>query len=147
MNRDDQRNVQRVMRKIASDWRCPVWKVESSISIAIDRCWETARSNPEEKKLWDMYFPEGKPTPAQYILLLGHAHERGEKNPNCFMNSIVRIQAVLRSIPVASYSKNYSHGKEYSTLLPGRCGHRPLLISYPNFRHVESPPEGFFRRQ
>lgn len=81
MNRLDQRNVQRVMRKIASEWRCPVWKVERTIGSAIDRCWEAARSKPDEKELWDTYFPEGKPTPKQYILLLGHAHESGEKIP------------------------------------------------------------------
>lgn len=38
-------------------------------------------SDPEQKELWVRYFPNGKPTPDQYILLLGHAHERGEEIP------------------------------------------------------------------
>lgn len=47
----------------------------------IDESWEKAMSDPEEKALWDKYFPCGKPTPVQYILLLGHAHEKGEEIP------------------------------------------------------------------
>lgn len=38
-------------------------------------------SDPDEKALWDKYFPSGKPTPDRYILMLGHAHERGEEIP------------------------------------------------------------------
>ena len=82
MDKHDRRNVQRVLRTIAVDWRCPVWKVQSTIAASIDRTWNEIQSIPEEKKLWDMYFPGGKPTPEEYILLLGHAYERGEKMPD-----------------------------------------------------------------
>lgn len=81
MNLHDYLNVRRVVRLMASEWHCPVWAVKLTIRIAINQSWKRALSNPEEKALWDKYFPEGKPTPERYILLLGHAHEKGEKVP------------------------------------------------------------------
>ena len=81
MDLHDYLNVRRVFRTMASEWNCPVWIVKLAIRRMINQCREKAMSNPEEKVLWDEYFPNGKPTPAQYILLLGHAHERGEAMP------------------------------------------------------------------
>lgn len=81
MDQHDSRNVQRVFRMLAAEWNCPVWEVERTIQGSIDRGWEKAMGDPEEKALWDKYFPNGKPTPSQYILWLGHAHEDGEDMP------------------------------------------------------------------
>lgn len=81
MDRHDSRNVQRVFRTMAAEWRCPVWMVERIIQQTIDHSWEKAMLDPEAKALWEKYFPNGKPTPDQYILRLGHAHEEGEYMP------------------------------------------------------------------
>ena len=66
---------------MAVRWGCPVWVARRRIQLAIDRSWRLARYDPKEKALWEMYFPAGKPTPDQYVLWLGHAHERGEEMP------------------------------------------------------------------
>lgn len=81
MDLHDSRNVQRVLRTMAVEWGQPVWKVRHIIQQSIDNSWETAVLDPEAKALWDKYFPNGKPTPDQYILRLGHAHETGEDVP------------------------------------------------------------------
>ena len=81
----DYLNVRRVFRTIASEWKCPAWVVKMTIRRMINEGWEKAMSNPEEKALWDKCFPKGKPTPEQYILLLGHAHESGEEVPFLFI--------------------------------------------------------------
>ena len=81
MDLHDYRNVRRTLRAIASGWNCPVWAVKWIIRAVINRSWEKAMSDPEEKALWDTWFPNGKPTPEQYILMLGHAYERGEEAP------------------------------------------------------------------
>lgn len=81
MDLHDYWNVRRVFRTMASQWNRPVWVVKRTVRQTIDRSWEKAMSNPEEKALWDQYFPNGKPTPVQYILWLGRAHERGEEVP------------------------------------------------------------------
>ena len=75
-------NVQRVLRTIARQWDCPVWQAKRRIRCAIDQSWEMADSNPDEKGVLDFYFPQGKPTPEQYILRLGQAHEHGEPVPH-----------------------------------------------------------------
>ena len=74
-------NVQRVFRTLAAEWGCPVWAVKRTIRRIIDQNWERAMSDPEAKAMWDAYFPTGKPTPDQYILRLGNAHENGEDMP------------------------------------------------------------------
>ena len=74
-------NVQRVLKVMAREWRCPVWAVRRTIRSNIDQSWEKAKDHPEEKALWDLYFPKGKPKPEEYILWLGHAHENGEQMP------------------------------------------------------------------
>lgn len=74
-------NVRRVLRTIAAQWECPVNEAKGRIRLAIDRSWEMAQSDPEEKAVLDFYFPQGKPTPEQYILRLGRAHEQGEEVP------------------------------------------------------------------
>lgn len=81
MDLHDSRNVQRVLRTMARNWGYPVWMVKRIIRNTIDKSWELAQLNPEDKALWDKYFPNGKPTPEQYILHLGHARERGEEVP------------------------------------------------------------------
>ena len=81
MDWHDYRNVRRTLRTIASGWNCPVWAVKRTIRAVINRSWEKAMTAPEEKALWDTWFPNGKPTPEQYILMLGHAYERGEEVP------------------------------------------------------------------
>lgn len=81
MNIHDFLNVRRVFRRMAAEWGCPVWMVKQTIRQLIDQSWEKAMPDPEEKALWDKYFPNGKPTPDQYILRLGHAHENGETVP------------------------------------------------------------------
>ena len=78
MNLYDVLNVRRVYRALAVEWRCPVWRVNQIIRQAIDQSWEKAASDPQALALWFRYFPSGKPTPGQYILRLGHAHEQGE---------------------------------------------------------------------
>lgn len=84
MNLHDYINVRRVFRVMAAEWKCPVWIVKATIHKIINSCWQQAMSNPEEKALWDKYFPNGKPTPYQYILRLGRAHETGEDMPFLF---------------------------------------------------------------
>lgn len=84
MDLHDYLNVRRVFRTMASEWKCPVWVVKLIIRRMINESWERVMSHPEEKALWEKYFPNGKPTPDQYILLLGHAHERGEEIPFLF---------------------------------------------------------------
>lgn len=81
MDLHDYLNVRRVFRTMAAEWGCPVWLIKWMLRRMIDKSWEKAMSDPEEKALWDKYFPCGKPTPVQYILLLGHAHEKGEEIP------------------------------------------------------------------
>ena len=81
MDAHDRLNVNRVLRRMSKEWRVPVWKVEQIIQENIEKTWAYALSDPEHQKLLDRYFPEGKPTPEQYILLLGHAHERKEHIP------------------------------------------------------------------
>ena len=81
MNLHDYLNVRRVLRSMAKDWNCPVRAVKRTIQRCIDESWEVALSDPVKKALWDKYFPKGKPSPDQYILRLGHAHEIGEDVP------------------------------------------------------------------
>lgn len=81
MDLHDFLNVQRVFRSMAAEWECPVWVVKRIIRRTIDQSWENAQSDPEAKAIWDQYFPTGKPTPGQYILWLGRAHEKGEIVP------------------------------------------------------------------
>jgi len=80
----DYLNVRRVFRWMASEWKCPVWVVRVTIRRMINESWERLPSHPEEKARWEKYFPNGKPTPDQFILLLGRAHERGEEIPFLF---------------------------------------------------------------
>ena len=75
------RNVRRVLRGLAAQWGCPVWKAEHIIQQNIDRSWEKAMLDSEAKALWDKFFPDGKPSSEQYILRLGIAHENGEDVP------------------------------------------------------------------
>lgn len=84
MDLHDYLNIRRVFRTMASEWKCPVLVVKLTIRKMINESWERAMSNPEEKVRWEKYFPNGKPSPDQYILLLGHAHERGEEIPFLF---------------------------------------------------------------
>lgn len=81
MDLHDFLNVRRVFRMLAAEWNCPIWAVKLTIRGCIDRSWEKAQSDPEWKAELDKYFPAGKPTPTQYILRLGHAHETGEDVP------------------------------------------------------------------
>ena len=81
MDLHDFLNVRRIFRMLAKEWGCPVWVVKSIIRQGIDKSWEEALHDPEDKALWEQYFPNGKPTPNEYILRLGHAHEKGEKVP------------------------------------------------------------------
>lgn len=81
MDSHDSRNVRRVLRRLSAEWCCPIWAVERMIQQNIDRSWEKAMSDPEAKALRDKYFPDGKPTPEQYILWLGHAHENRKVVP------------------------------------------------------------------
>ena len=74
-------NIRRVWRAMAAEWGCPVWIVKLAIRRMIRQSWDRAMADPEEKALWERYFPSGPPTPDQYILLLGSAHERGEDVP------------------------------------------------------------------
>ena len=81
MDLHDFLNVRRVFRTMAAEWKCPVWIVKKAIRRSINQTWERAMSNLEEKALLNKYFPDGKPTPEEYILRLGHAHETGEDVP------------------------------------------------------------------
>jgi len=81
MDLHDYLNVRRVFRSLSAQWKCPVWMVKMIIRIKIDQSWEEAISDPEKRALWEKSFPSGKPTPTQYILLLGHAHENMEEIP------------------------------------------------------------------
>ena len=81
MDLRDHWNIRRVYRAMAAEWGCPIWAVKRIIRRSIDRSWEMAVSDPQAKALWSKYFPKGKPTPDQYILRLGHAHENGEDVP------------------------------------------------------------------
>lgn len=38
--------------------------------------------NPELKALWEKSFPNGKPTPDEYILFQGRKFENGEEMPD-----------------------------------------------------------------
>ena len=84
MDSQDRRNVQRIIRVLAKDWKCPTWNVIRIIQQEIDRNWEKSMQDQEKKALWDQYFPDGKPTSELYILWLGRAHERGETMPYLF---------------------------------------------------------------
>ena len=74
-------NVRRIFRHMAAQWGCPVFVVKTTIRKTIDDAWERAYHDPEKKELWDRYFPWGKPTPGQYILLMGRTKENGETIP------------------------------------------------------------------
>lgn len=54
---------------------------ERKIQEEIDKSWKCAQLDPQEKALWDKYFPEGKPTAEQYILWLGRGKDGGEELP------------------------------------------------------------------
>ncbi len=75
-------NVRNVFRMIAAEWGCPVWMVKSIIRRTINRCWAQAMQDPEAKVLRNKFFPKGKPTPKQYVLMLGYAHETGDVIPD-----------------------------------------------------------------
>ena len=81
MDHQDARRVRRVLRTIAAQWGYPVWKVESTIAQSIDQAWEDSQNDPTMKARWDYYFPNGKPTPQEFILRLGRAQETGENIP------------------------------------------------------------------
>ena len=81
MDLQDYLNVRRVLRQMAKETDCPVLVLKAGIKNTIDRSWEKAQTSPEEKVLWDHYFPDGKPSPEAYILWLGHAYENGEQVP------------------------------------------------------------------
>ena len=81
MDLHDYSNIKRVLRNLSREWRVPTWKVEQIVQEVIDKTWEKAIDDPEHKILLDTYFPTGKPTPQQYILRLGQAHERNEYIP------------------------------------------------------------------
>ena len=81
MDLHDFLNVRRVYRMMAAQWGCPVWVIKWVIRRAIDDSWKRTLYDPEAKKLWDAYFPAGKPTPSQYILRLGYAYEKDEDVP------------------------------------------------------------------
>ena len=74
-------NVANVFKIMAAEWGCPVFMVKMTIRERIDESWEKSRSNPKKKALWDKYFPEGKPTPEQYILLIGNSQKKGQTVP------------------------------------------------------------------
>lgn len=81
MGLHDYHNIRRVFRTMAAEWNCPVWMVKRTVRKLIDQSWEKSLSDSNTKALWNTYFPNGKPTPEQYILRLGHAHETGEDIP------------------------------------------------------------------
>lgn len=84
MDLHDFLNVRRVLGILAMQYGCTVREFKERTQKMIDRNWENAQSVPEEKALWDKYFPEGKPTTEQFILCLGQAHEKGEEMPFFF---------------------------------------------------------------
>ena len=84
MDLHDYLNVRRVFRMLAAEWNCPVWAVKVIIREFIDRNWDDAMSDPEKRKRLEQCFPQGKPTPKQYIIHLGYAKERGEEIPYLF---------------------------------------------------------------
>ena len=81
MNLRERRNLARAFRMLARDWHCPIWMVNLFIQRAIDESWEKAAYNPQLKALWDKHFPNGKPTPEEYILFQGRKFEKGEEMP------------------------------------------------------------------
>ena len=81
MDYRESRKIQRVLRVLARQWNCPVWMVTRTVQEKIDRSWNCAQLDPQEKALWDQYFPNGKPTAEEYILWLGRAQENGEEMP------------------------------------------------------------------
>ena len=81
MNLWDFLNVRRVLRRLASQWDCPVFAVKLLLRGHIKKSYEIAMSDPSKKALWDQYFPAGMTSPNQFILRLGHAHENGEYVP------------------------------------------------------------------
>ena len=86
MDARERRNVKRAMRLIGKDFNLPEWKVPQFLQQFIDHSWARAEVDPAHKALLDQYFPGGKPTPEEYILLLGRAEERGEKLPYFFVD-------------------------------------------------------------
>lgn len=89
MDLHDYRNVRRVLSTVAKDWGCSVRTAKYVLGCCIEKNWEKSRSDLERKALWDQYFPDGKPTPEQYILWMGYAHERGETIPYLFTDERV----------------------------------------------------------
>jgi len=81
MDAHERRNVNRVFRTMAREWGCPVWMVRQTIQKAIDQSWENSMHNSEARAVWCKYFPDGKPTPEQYILFQGRKFETGEDMP------------------------------------------------------------------
>ena len=81
MDAHERRNVNRVLRTMAREWRCPEWMVRRTIQNAIDQSWESSMQNPEAKAVWCKYFPDGKPTLEEYILFQGRKFENGEEMP------------------------------------------------------------------
>lgn len=89
MDLHDYLNVRRIFRLLAAEWNCPVWIAKLIIRRFIDQSWEQAVSDPQKRDVWEAYFPEGKPTPTQYILRMGHAHENGEEMPQFSNDNII----------------------------------------------------------
>ena len=81
MNPQERKKVNGVLRVMSKQWGIPVWKTEQIIQEKIDKTWKIAMLEPDRKVLLDKYFPDGKPTPQEYILRLGHAHETEEDVP------------------------------------------------------------------
>lgn len=84
MDFHERTNLNRVLRTISKEMGVPVWMAKRVIQECIDKSWEKALTNPEEKARWDNYFPAGKPTAEDYILLLGRAKENNEFIPYLF---------------------------------------------------------------
>ena len=82
MDLHDRRNVNRIIRLLAREWKCPVWAAKIIVQKAINDSWEKAMFHPEIKVILDQYFPNGKPTVAEYILFQGHKFEGGEEMPD-----------------------------------------------------------------
>lgn len=80
----ESRNVHRVFQALSAQWGCPIWLVKRFIKFNIDESYENAKFDPEAQVRWDTYFPNGKPTPDQYVLRLGKAYENGEDIPLLF---------------------------------------------------------------
>ena len=81
MDLHDFLNLRRVRGLLAMQCGCTVREFKENTQKMIDRNWENAQSVPEERVHWDKYFPDGKPTTEQFILCLGHIHEKGEEMP------------------------------------------------------------------